>query len=113
MPPVSPTQDEATANFWLALQSVAREVLAEGKRYGYGFSVIEIKFKDGLPTVTINSHTESRLYTDQSEAVKDIMNVVENTKQKGSTSLTIVREKDGEIRRVLLDEYSMHILKEG
>lgn len=108
-----PPSQQAIENFWTALQDVAKEVLAQGQTYGYGFSVIEIKFKDGLPSVAINSHTESRLYRSHDEAVGDIINLVQNTRQKGSASFTVVREEDGNIKRLLLDEYSMRILKEG
>lgn len=102
---------EVIEAFWDALQKIAMEVLAQGAQYGYGYSMVEIKFKDGLPSVTINSHTESRLYKDQEEALNDILKIVQDTHSKGSQSLTLVREKDGQIKRVLLDEYSMNILK--
>lgn len=109
MPPKSSQQ--LIEDFWQALQNIAKEVLAQGAQYGYGYSMVEIKFKDGLPSVTINSHTESRLYKDNTEAINDIMQVIGGTNQKGSASFTVVRDKDGNIHRVLLDEYSMNILK--
>ena len=105
------SNQQVIEDFWNALSLVAKEVLAQGAQYGYGFSMVEIKFKDSVPSVIISSHTESRLYKDHNEAVADILDIVNNTKQKGSSSLTIVREKDGEIKRLLLDEYSMRLLK--
>lgn len=110
MPPTK--SQEVIESFWTALQNVAKEVLAQGAQYGYGYSMIEVKFKDGLPSVTINSHTESRIYKDQQEALNTVMQIVSDTKQKGSQSFTIVREKDGNIHRILLDEYCMTILKD-
>lgn len=109
MPPKS--SQEVIEAFWDSLQKIAMEVLAQGKQYGYGYSMVEVKFKDGVPSVTINSHTESRIYKDQEEALNDIIKIIQTTSNKGSQSFSIVREKDGQIKRVLLDEYSMTILK--
>ena len=97
--------------FWDELKRVALEVIAEGKIIGFGYSMIEVKFKDGMPAVVVSSHTQSKLYKDDEDPVKDIMTIVQKTKQKGNSSFTIIREEDGQIRRVLLDEYSMTLLK--
>jgi hypothetical protein len=104
------SQQQIIEAFWTALQNVAKEVLSQGQQYGYGYSMVEIKFKDGQPSVVISSHTESRLYKDNNEALKTIADIIQNTKTKGSQSFTIVREENGDIHRILLDEYSMQIL---
>ena len=110
---MQPTQSqEVITNFWEALQNVAKEVLAQGAQYGFGYSMIEVKFKDGLPSVQINSHTESRLYKDQTEAMADVMQIIGDTKNRGSQSFTLVREDNGHIKRLLLDEYSTKVLKD-
>jgi hypothetical protein len=101
---------EVITNFWTALQNVAQEVLAQGTQYGYGYTMVEIKFKDNVPSVMINSHTESRLYRNQDEAFADITKLIQEAQFKGSQSFTLVREKDGQIKRLLIDEYSMTIL---
>ncbi len=99
--------------FWDSYIQVGKEVLNEGQRLGYGFSTIEVKFKDGVPSVLIRSHSESRKYTETDEAMKDVvqlLNTTEGVKFKGSRTFTAVYE-DGKIRRLLLDEYGTDILQ--
>jgi hypothetical protein len=99
--------------FWDSYIAVGKEVLAEGVRLGYGFSTIEVKFKDGSPAVLIRSHSESRKYDNTDTAMKDVEQLLNTTKEakfKGSRTFTAVYE-DGELRRLLLDEYGTDILQ--
>lgn len=105
--------DQALQKFWDSYVAVGKEVLAQGQRLGYGFSTIEVKFKDGEPSVLIRSHSESRKYDDTETAMKDVSQLLHTTKEahfKGSRTFTAVYE-DGELKRLLLDEYGTDILK--
>lgn len=105
--------DPATANFWEQMRLVGQEVLDQGKRMGFGMSLVEIKFQDGTPSVLTRSISVNTKYPDSDQAKIAIANQLEDatsTGFDGARTMTIVFTR-GKIQRVLLDEYANHLLK--
>lgn len=105
LPEIPKGNQESINRFWEALINAGREVLAEGLRLGYGYSIVEVKYAGGSPSVLIRSHTQNRKYKTTAAAHADIQAIIERTKEPGSQTLTIIREANGTISRVMLDEY--------
>lgn len=105
--------DNATKNFWAQLQAVGEEVLAQGKKMGFGMSLVEIKFQDGTPSVLTRSISINTLYPDDETAQMAIAQELATSSVEsydGARTFTIVYNH-GKIKRVLLDEYQNHLLK--
>ena len=95
-------------NFWKEYIAVGKEVLEAGKRIGYGMSLVEVKFAEGMPTVLIRSITQNEKYTSNKDATSAILQEVENsisTGFDGARTFTIVLHA-GQINKLLLDEYA-------
>lgn len=105
------SQQEVLDEFYRELMLVGKQVLAEGLRYGYGYSQLEIKFANGIPSVMILSHTESRKYKSDEDGRAAAHSAIDAVTEKGSQTFTIVREDGGTIKRVLIDEYTTHMLQ--
>lgn len=106
------TTQEKIDNFWREYVAVGKEVLEAGKEIGYGMSLIEVKFQEGLPSVVIRSVTKNNKYNDPKAAemeVGKLMDNIEKTGFDGAMTITLVAHK-GNINRLLLDEYSNRIL---
>lgn len=106
------TTQEKIDNFWREYIAVGKEVLAAGKEIGYGMSLIEVKFQEGIPSVVIRSITKNNKYSDHGEAEIDVgklLNSIRDDKFKGALTLTIVADGKG-ANRILLDEYANRLL---
>jgi hypothetical protein len=102
----------AEKEFWTQLEKVGREVLDQGKKMGFGMSLVEIKFRNGEPAVLVRSISINTKYPDDESAkvaIAQQLEHAENTRFEGSRTLTIVYNK-GHIGRVLMDEYQNHLL---
>lgn len=99
--------------FWDAYVAVGREVLEQGKKMGFGQSIIDVKFHDGQPAVLIRSIALTTKYPDNQAAKINLAKEIEDAEKgkfDGSRTYTVVWNK-GRISRVLLDEYSNHLLQ--
>jgi hypothetical protein len=108
-----PDDKEVIHNFYRVVMRVAKEVVEEGEKMGHGFSMLEVKFKNGLPVITIQSHTQSIKYTSDDEAqiaIAGIITAGRDTMPKSSQTFTLVRE-GGDIKRILVDSYITDILQ--
>lgn len=105
--------DSATKRFWAELQKVGQEVLDQGKRMGFGMSLVEIKFQDGTPSVLTRSISVNTLYPDAGSAMRAIASDLNQSAEQefdGARTMTVVFSH-GRIKRVLSDEYANHLLK--
>lgn len=105
LPEVPESNHESVDRFWQALIKAGKEVLAEAGKLGYGYSLIEIKYREGNPAVLIRSHTQTLKYRTTQDAMIAINEILTKTTQQGSQTFTVVREEGGLITRVQLDEY--------
>lgn len=106
------TTQEKIDNFWREYIAVGKEVLDAGKEIGFGMSLIEVKFQEGLPSVVIRSVTKNNKYKDHAEAEISVGKLLEEIKKQnfdGAMTITMVAHQ-GNINRLLLDEYSNHLL---
>lgn len=106
------THQEKIDNFWKEYIAVGKEILEAGKDIGYGMSLIEVKFQEGLPSVVIRSVSKNNKYNNPLEAqteVGKLMESIEDTGFDGAMTFTVVAHK-GNINRILLDEYSNKLL---
>jgi hypothetical protein len=105
--------DTSNNRFWKALAAVGREVLDQGKAMGFGMSIIEVKFANGEPMVMVRSHTQHLKYPTNNDAMI-ALNLELQQSQKaqydGARTFTVVMHQ-GEIQRILLDEYQNTALK--
>lgn len=105
--------EAAEKKFWEQLASVGKEVLDQGRRMGFGMSLVEVKFQNGAPAVLIRSISVNTKYPDDAQAKAAIGKELETaatTEFDGSRTYTVVFNH-GKIQRVLLDEYSSHLLR--
>lgn len=105
--------DPATKQFWLQLEEIGKEVLAQGRLMGFGTSLVETKFQHGTPSIVIRTMAKNSKF-DNNKAARESINAEldadETNSFDGARTFTVVYRK-GAIERVLIDEYSNRFLK--
>lgn len=99
--------------YWEQLQKVGEEVLEQGRKMGFGTSLVEIKFQDGTPSVITRSISINTLYPDTDTAMRGIAQELNDSIHEGfdgARTFTVVYQHGG-VKRVLLDEYASRKLK--
>ena len=87
--------------------------MAQGKKMGFGMSLVEVKFQDGTPSVLTRSISINTIYPDDHSAEIAIAKELDQAHKinfDGARTYTVVYNR-GKINRVLFDEYHNHLLK--
>lgn len=103
---------KAEKQFWDQLVAVGYEVLDQGKLMGFGMSLIEAKFMNGQPSVMIRSISQNMIFHTDQEAQIQVareMNASKNAQFNGARTMTLVY-KDGDVSKIIVDEYSTKLL---
>lgn len=101
-----PSQKERVDKFYRSVMRVAREVLEEGQKMGFGQTGILVKFRDGLPTINVLFNTKSSNFDDTENAKIAIAKILEDGDKlpmQRNQTFTIVRDNSGHIKRILVD----------
>lgn len=98
---------EHDEDFMAVVHDTAKEVLELGRKYGFGMCILETKFTDGTPQITIKSFTDAVKPETTEDAISSVANTIEGSVQagyEGARTFTVVFDKKG-VNRILGDNY--------
>jgi len=98
--------------FWTEWADLGKEILAHGKDVQFGHSLLEIKYREGLPSVLVLSKSIKKRFPSDNIAKMSIAQEMEQTEKStftGARTWTITYDK-GHISHILLDEYSNKLI---
>lgn len=105
--------DKAVREFWKHWADIGKELLEHGEQVQYGHSLLEIKYREGVPSVLVLSKSMKTKYPDNQHAKVAIAKLLEDSEAAhftGSRTFTVTLA-DGNVSHVLLDEYGNTLIR--